>query len=110
MVEEKVWTVSEINSSVRVLIEQSLVPTWIKAEVGTLNIHRSGHVYVTLKDKKSQIRGVYFRGSAQARAINLQVGMEVEVFGRLTVYEARRVSSRHFSDATCRYRKSSAAV
>ena len=89
MVEEKVWTVSEINSSVRVLIEQSLVPTWIKAEVGTLNIHRSGHVYVTLKDKKSQIRGVYFRGSAQARAINLQVGMEVEVFGRLTVYEAR---------------------
>jgi len=87
--EERIWSVSEINSSVRALIEQSLVPAWIKAEVGTLNVHRSGHVYMTLKDKKSQIRGVYFRGAAQARAMRLQIGMEVEVFGRLTVYEAR---------------------
>ena len=89
MLEERIWSVSEINSSVRALIEQNLVPTWIKAEVGTLNLHRSGHVYLTLKDKKSQIRGVFFRGAGQARSMNLQVGMEVEVFGRLTVYEAR---------------------
>ena len=89
VVEERVWSVSEINSSVRSLIEQTLVPAWIRAEVGTLNIHRSGHVYLTLKDKKSQIRGVFFRGASRARAMSLQVGMEVEVFGRLTVYEAR---------------------
>ncbi len=89
MAEERVWSISEINAAVRELIEHSLIPTWIRGEVGTLNIHRSGHVYLTLKDKKSQVKGVYFRGAGLARQMNLHVGMEVEVYGRLTVYEVR---------------------
>jgi exodeoxyribonuclease VII large subunit len=87
--EERVWTVSEINSSVRVLIEQAFIPTWIRAEIGTLNIHHSGHVYLTLKDSKSQLNAVFFRGGNIARRMALRPGMEVEVFGKLTVYEVR---------------------
>lgn len=65
------------------------MPFWVRGEVGTLNIHRSGHVYMTLKDRKCQLRAVFFGGGVQARNMNLQLGMEVEVYGKLTVYEVR---------------------
>ncbi len=65
------------------------MPFWLHGEVGTLNIHRSGHVYLTLKDKRCQMRAVFFNGARQARSINLRVGDQVEVLGKLTVYEVR---------------------
>jgi exodeoxyribonuclease VII large subunit len=85
----KIWNVTETNNIVREIIEGSLMPFWIQGEVGTLNIHRSGHVYLTLKDKNSQLRSVYFNGANQARQLNLRVGTTIEAFGKLTVYAAR---------------------
>ncbi|MEG1979244.1 MAG: exodeoxyribonuclease VII large subunit, partial [Victivallaceae bacterium] len=86
---EIVWSVSEINAAVRELVESALVPCWITGEVGTLNIYRSGHVYLTLKDATSQLKCVWFGGERQARYIDLKVGDKIELFGRLTVYEVR---------------------
>ncbi|MFA6714462.1 MAG: exodeoxyribonuclease VII large subunit [Victivallales bacterium] len=86
---QKIWRIGEINSAIKELIENSLMPLWAQAEVGTLNIHQSGHVYMTLKDQRSQMRAVFFNGSAQARNMRLKIGDQVEVFGRLTVYEVR---------------------
>ena len=84
-----VWTVSELNRLVRDVLEQGVRPFWLKGEVSNLTIHRSGHVYLTLKDAQSQVSAVFFRGAEAARQANLQAGMEVEVQGRLTVYEPR---------------------
>ena len=89
MAEEKIWTVSEVNSAVREVIEGGFHPFWLEAEVGTLNIHRSGHVYLTLKDTKNQVRGVFFGGAEQARSLKLAVGAKIEAFGNLTVYQVR---------------------
>ena len=89
MPEEKIWKVSEVNAAVREVLEGGFHPFWIEGEVGTLNIHRSGHVYLTLKDEKSQIRGVFFGGAQQARQLNLAIGTRVEAFGSLTVYTVR---------------------
>lgn len=89
MHEEKTWSVSDVNSAIRELIENSLMPFWLRGEVGTLNVHRSGHVYMTLKDERSQMRAVFFNGARQARSVNLRVGDQVEAFGKLTVYEVR---------------------
>ena len=89
MSNEPVWSVSEVNSAVRELVENSLMPFWLQGEVGTMNIYSSGHVYLTLKDKSSQIRCTYFGGAARARAIQLAVGMKLELFGKLTVYAQR---------------------
>ena len=86
---EIIWSVSEINAAVRELVESALVPCWITGEVGTLNIYRSGHVYLTLKDSGSQLKCVWFGGERQARYIDLKVGDKIELFGRLTVYEVR---------------------
>ena len=85
----KTWTVSEINRLVRDVLEQSFYPFWIAGEVSNLTIHRSGHVYFSLKDAQSQVRAVFFRGASQARDAGLESGMAIEVHGRLSVYEPR---------------------
>lgn len=89
MSQNKIWKIGEINSAIKELVENSLMPIWVQAEVGTLNIHQSGHVYMTLKDQRSQLRAVFFNGAASARQMRLKVGDQVEVFGKLTVYEVR---------------------
>ncbi|MCF6177599.1 MAG: exodeoxyribonuclease VII large subunit [Victivallaceae bacterium] len=89
MSQEKIWQVYEVNSVVRELLENSFHPFWLEGEVGTLHIHRSGHVYLTLKDRRSQIKAVFFGGANQANNMNLRVGMAVEVYGQLTAYEVR---------------------
>jgi exodeoxyribonuclease VII large subunit len=89
MVEKKIWTVSEVNNAVREVIEGGFHPFWIHAEIGTLNVHRSGHVYLTLKDSGNQLKGVFFRGANQIRENNIAVGTQIEAFGSLTVYQVR---------------------
>lgn len=87
--EQRVWTVSEINGVMKDLVENSFAPFWITGEVGNLTIHRSGHVYMTLKDETTQIKSVYFSGLPACRAIDLREGANVEAFGNLAVYAAR---------------------
>lgn len=87
--QEKVWSVSELNGIVREVLEGSLLPFWVSGEVGNLTIHRSGHVYMTLKDSSSQIKAVYFSGAQQCLKMGLKEGMQIEAFGKLSVYMAR---------------------
>lgn len=89
MSDNKIWTVSEVNAAIRDIIEGSLMPVWVSAETGNLTIHRSGHVYMTLKDRDSQLRAVYFNGAAVCKKLNLREGSKVEVLGKLGVYTAR---------------------
>lgn len=89
MQEEKVWSVSEVNASVREVIEGCFAPLWLEGEIGNLSMHRSGHVYLTVKDEKTQLKAAYFGGAAQAKKLDLAVGAKIEIFGRLSVYEAR---------------------
>lgn len=87
---DKIWQVTEVNAIVRELLENSLLPFWMRGEIGTLSVQRaSGHVYMTLKDRRSQLRVVFFSGARAVEQLGLRIGSEVEVFGRLTVYEVR---------------------
>ena len=87
--EVQVWSVSQVNAFVRDTIDGAFAPFWICGEIGNLLIHRSGHVYFTLKDARSQIKGCWFGGAAQAQALRLNNGSFVEAFGKLGVYEVR---------------------
>lgn len=86
---EKIWTVSELNRLVKEVLEQTFYPFRLRGEVSNLTIHRSGHVYFSMKDPRCQVSAVFFRGAAEARRIGLADGMAVEVRGRLSVYEPR---------------------
>lgn len=87
---QKIWTVSELNREIKGLFE-SCFPygMWITGEVSNLTIHRSGHVYLSLKDNKCQVSATWFGGAAQAREMNLTNGMQIEGFGMLSAYEPR---------------------
>ncbi len=86
---EKILTVSEVNRAVRDLIEGTFMPFWISGEVGSLVVHNSGHVYLTLKDGKSQLRSCWFGGAAACRKLGIGNGSQIEGFGQLSVYEVR---------------------
>ena len=87
--QEIIWKISEVNSSVRQVIEGGFAPFWLEGEIGTITIHRSGHVYFILKDNKSQLKAVFWKGAEFAKKMNLSTGSKIEAFGQLTVYEVR---------------------
>jgi exodeoxyribonuclease VII large subunit len=87
--EPQVWSVRQVNTFIRETIDGAFNPFWISGEISNLLIHRSGHVYFTLKDAGSQIKGCWFGGAAQAQALRLANGSLVEAYGKLSVYEPR---------------------
>ena len=86
---EQIWEVSDVNRAVREIVEGSLLPFWLRGEVGSLVLHRSGHAYSTLKDANSQLRAVFLGGAAQCAKLGIANGAKIEAFGNLTVYEVR---------------------
>jgi len=78
-----------LTGSLRASIEGHFSDVWLEGELSNLRAPGSGHVYCTLKDKTSQIRAVLFRSSVGRLRFALQEGMQVIVWGRLTVYEPR---------------------
>jgi exodeoxyribonuclease VII large subunit len=84
-----VWTVAQVNRAVRNLLEGTIPPFWVSREVGGWKRARSGHCYFTLKDDQAQVRCVMWRSEAERLPADPDEGMEVRVFGSLTLYEGR---------------------
>ena len=89
MADEPVWSVSAVNKAVKDTLEGAFMPFWMGGEVGSILLHRSGYAYFQLKDSSSQIRACWFGGAAQCRALGVDNGALVEVFGNLSVYDVR---------------------
>ena len=87
--ESKVLSVEELNRQIRQLIEGQLSLVWVQGELSNFKAHTSGHFYFSLKDAKSQISAVMFRGYNSRLKFKPTDGMEVIVRGRVTVYEPR---------------------
>jgi exodeoxyribonuclease VII large subunit len=85
----EVLTVAQLTQQIRVLLEEQVGEVWVEGEISNHRLHSSGHQYFTLKDERSQIQCVMFRGSGARLAQPLRDGMQVQVFGEVTVYEQR---------------------
>ncbi len=85
-----IFTVSEITRVVREVLEGRIGEVWVEGEISNYRKQSSGHHYFTLKDDRSQIPCVMFARSygAQTR-VALSDGMQVQVYGMVSVYEAR---------------------
>ena len=85
------FTVGEITRHIRRLFETDteLKDVWVQGEVSNLTKARSGHWYFTIKDAKSQLRCVMFRSQAGRVRIDVRTGDEIQVHGRVSVYDAR---------------------
>jgi exodeoxyribonuclease VII large subunit len=81
--------VSDLVSGVRGLLEDRVGRVWVVGEISNLRRAGSGHAYFTLKDDGAQLRAALFRADARRIPFELEDGLEVLVFGDVTVYEAR---------------------
>ena len=83
----KVYSISEITSLIKDLIEAQFPAIWVVGEISNCKIHSSGHVYFTLKDDNAQIRCVLFSRNASRLSMKCEDGLKVYARGRLSVYE-----------------------
>jgi len=85
----EVESVSEFTARVKYVLEKEIRSVWVRGEVSNLRRQASGHVYFSLKDAGSQVSGVMFRRDAVKQDVELQNGMQVVVFGEISVYAPR---------------------
>ncbi len=86
---EQVHTVSGLTALIRDSLEGRFSGVWIEGEISNHRLPGSGHHYFTLKDPFAQLACVFFKGSAARCPVPLADGMRVQVYGNLSVYEAR---------------------
>ncbi len=80
------FSVSELSGAIKKVIEGNFSHVRIRAEIGRVSFPRSGHVYLDLKDDKSVIAGVMWKGVASKLPMRPEEGMEVVATGRITTF------------------------
>lgn len=84
-----IYTVSRLNQTVRMLLEQQMGQVWISGEISNFTQPASGHWYFTLKDDGAQVRCAMFRNSNRRVTFRPQHGQQVLVRANITLYEPR---------------------
>jgi exodeoxyribonuclease VII large subunit len=70
-------------------LETAHPAVYVRGEISNFLLHRSGHMYFSLKDKDASLKAAYFRGANFRIKFAPENGMDVIAFGRLSVYEPR---------------------
>ena len=85
----KVFTVAELTRQIRGTLETKFGAVWVQGEISNYKLHPSGHQYFTLKDQRAQIACVIFRNTMAPFRQSLVDGTQVQVYGNVSVFEAR---------------------
>ena len=88
LVEQTVFSVSEVNQLIKRLLDQvpQLQEIYVRGEISNYKLYPSGHHYFTLKDENGAMRCVMFKGQAQHLRFRPENGMKVIAFGRISVF------------------------
>lgn len=87
--EVEVYTVSQLNREVRVLLEDNLPLVWITGEISNLRRPGSGHIYFSLKDEYAQVSCALFRMRNNQLDFEPKDGQHVTARARVGLYEER---------------------
>src|SRR4030095_9996025 len=85
----KVLTVSELTRAIRATLETKFGAVWVQGEISNYRLQPSGHRYFTLKDQRAAISCVIFRNTLPRTAPPIGDGAQVQLYGNVTVFEAR---------------------
>jgi exodeoxyribonuclease VII large subunit len=85
----KVFTVAELTRQIRGTLETKFAAVWVQGEISNYKLHPSGHQYFTLKDQRAQIACAIWRDTMLPPRQPLVDGTQVQVYGTVTVFEAR---------------------
>ncbi|MBX9402499.1 exodeoxyribonuclease VII large subunit [Lysobacter sp. BMK333-48F3] len=86
---DDVLTPSQLNALARNVLEDTFPLIWVEGELGNLSRPSSGHLYLTLKDARAQVRCAMFKPKSSWLKFVPREGLRVLARGRLTLYEAR---------------------
>lgn len=85
----RVWEVGALCHAIADALDARFNPVAVRGEISGFSRAASGHCYFALKDDSGQLRCAMFRRAASLLDFNPRDGDQVEVRGRLAVYEPR---------------------
>ena len=87
--EKNIYSVKQINFYVKRMFEEDTIlkNVYVRGEISNCKYHHSGHIYFSLKDESGVLSSVMFASYAASLKMHLEDGMQVVVFGSVTVYE-----------------------
>lgn len=85
----RVWAVGALCRAVADALDARFNPVTVRGEISGFSRASSGHCYFSLKDEFGQLRCAMFRRAAGLLDFSPRDGDQVEVRGRLAVYEPR---------------------
>jgi exodeoxyribonuclease VII large subunit len=89
MATQHILQVSELTQKVRFILESELNTVWLTGEISNFVAASSGHWYLSLKDKKSQVRCAMFKGNNRRVRLQPRNGQQVLVRAKVSLYEPR---------------------
>lgn len=84
-----IYTVSRLNSEVRLTLELQFQHLWLVGEVSNFVAAASGHWYFSLKDQAAQVKVAMFKQANRNALVRPQNGQQVMIRARISVYEPR---------------------
>lgn len=80
------FSVSEISGAIKRTVEGAFQYVRVRGEISGLSTPKSGHIYLSLKDEKSVLRAVCWKGQVSRLAVRPEDGLEVIASGKVTTY------------------------
>ena len=80
------YTVTQLNKSIKNIIESSFLTLRVVGEVSQVKKHSSGHIYFTLKDQESSLSAICWRSNVNKLNVKIEEGSSVVIIGRVTTY------------------------
>lgn len=85
-IDQKIFSVTELNQDIKSLIEGSFPEIWIQGEISNFKKAASGHIYFDLKDDQSLIAAVLFKGYSAGMKVRLESGLSILARAQVVTY------------------------
>jgi len=85
----RIYTVQELTREIKGVLENGFPGIRVRGEISNYKRAASGHIYFTLKDEKSVIKVVLFKGYQKNMDFELEDGLKVIVHGSISVFDRR---------------------
>ena len=81
-------TVTQLNNFIQDLMDNvaPLRDISVKGEISNITLHRTGHIYLTVKDEGALLKAVMFRGDADKLTFKPKNGDKIIITGRISVF------------------------
>ncbi|MFL2871722.1 MAG: exodeoxyribonuclease VII large subunit [Pseudohongiellaceae bacterium] len=86
---KEILSVSDLNQLAKTLLEENFSKVVVEGEISNIAVPNSGHWYLTLKDKKSQIRCAMFTNRNRFVRFEPKNGNFITAKGKLSIYGSR---------------------